>query len=532
MPAATRTRAAKAQPAAKLETMPLRGVEVLAPGTWNGDAYTVDDLVQMAATFAAGNAGIVPPAKLGHNPEQQILARDGLPAAGYVERLYVDGDRLKADFRDVPKRLAALIRSKAYSKVSAEVYFNLLDPDSGKRIPRVLKAISFLGADVPAVTSLADIEALYGAGAEAVAAYYSDVDATVAGRDGELRVYELPADMSFDSLREALREALRARLTPAPMPGMVPADKPYVWITDVFEDYAIAEVETAATGSRYFRVDYTVGDDGAVTLAEAMTPVRRAHTWTPVAPATAMGLYVSEGTADESDGDEDFGATLAALLERMEARHKGAKGMPALRTFAREMRSKLAVLRRTTTMTPASYSRQAEAQEEPMNPELLQALGLAEGADDATALAKVRELTAALETANTAVSEAKRQIGEREGQYASMEEYRALQSEVGKLTAELSRRDALAEVERAVTAGKVLPAQRAWAEAYAAKDIDGFRAYTASAPAFPLGQTAGASGARPDGGSTVLSETDRTVARQLGMAEEKLLAFKEKQSAR
>lgn len=142
-----------------LETQDLRDIEIFAEGTWNGDTYTAGDLDAMIEAFCALGDRLKPYAKLGHDPGQKLLQRDGYPAAGWITRLYRSGQKLLADITQVPARLAELIRAGAYKRVSSEIYWDYADGE--KTWPRVLKAVAFLGADAPAVTSLADIAALY-----------------------------------------------------------------------------------------------------------------------------------------------------------------------------------------------------------------------------------------------------------------------------------------------------------------------------------------------------------------------------------
>lgn len=142
------------------ETVEILGVEVFATGVHNGDAYDVADLEQIVA--AAGKVGFDAPLKLGHMEDDDtaaLLKKEGMPAFGWARNLRVQGKKLLADFMEVPKRLGDLIKKGAYRRVSAEIYWNYL---KGKDVfPRVLKAVSLLGAEIPAVTDLAGIEALY-----------------------------------------------------------------------------------------------------------------------------------------------------------------------------------------------------------------------------------------------------------------------------------------------------------------------------------------------------------------------------------
>lgn len=161
-----------------LETRNLDRVELLRPGTWNGDKYTTADMDAMCAAFTALKGRHDPPAKLGHDEKQELLQRDGYPAAGWVERLYREGESLFADVRDVPAKVAELVQAGAYKKRSAEIYLNLKDPNDPKKVyPRVLKAFAFLGADVPAVKGLGDIYAMYADDVETVTLGEIDLEA-------------------------------------------------------------------------------------------------------------------------------------------------------------------------------------------------------------------------------------------------------------------------------------------------------------------------------------------------------------------
>ncbi len=135
------------------------GVEIFSVGNWNGDDYTLDDLNAMVNAFDETKAGSQPYLKLGHDPKQELLQKDGLPAAGWIDKLYVVGDKLKADFTDIPKKIYDLIQNKAYKKVSAEIFWNL--KSNGKVYKRMLAAVALLGADTPGVSNLSDILAMY-----------------------------------------------------------------------------------------------------------------------------------------------------------------------------------------------------------------------------------------------------------------------------------------------------------------------------------------------------------------------------------
>ena len=159
-------------------TITIPGVELFMSGTHNGDPYTLDDLNAMIR--ASGEVGFTPPIKIGHMSDDdtgKLLKHEGLPAFGWIKNLRVQGQKLLGDLVEVPRRVADLIKAGAYRRLSAEIYWNF--SQAGKTWPRVLKAVSLLGAEIPAVTSLRDIEALYTQkpidGTGEVKLYYADM---------------------------------------------------------------------------------------------------------------------------------------------------------------------------------------------------------------------------------------------------------------------------------------------------------------------------------------------------------------------
>jgi len=146
-------------PEAKLlETVDYPGLEIFSEGVFNNDTYSAADLQAMVDAFPL--VGFEPTVKAGHpdGQEDEKKARMvfGAPALGYVSRIYVNGKKLIADLKQVPKRFADLIKAGAFKRISAEIYW-----DYAKKWPRVLKSVAFLGADIPALTDLKAIESLY-----------------------------------------------------------------------------------------------------------------------------------------------------------------------------------------------------------------------------------------------------------------------------------------------------------------------------------------------------------------------------------
>ncbi len=122
----------------------LDGVEIFRVGTWNGDTYTAKDLDAMVDAF--DKIGFRPPLKLGHKEESDA------PAFGWVRSIRRVGEKLIADFMDLPKTIFDAIKQRRFDTVSIEAYWNL--KRNKQTFPRVLKAVSLLGSTIPAVSGL------------------------------------------------------------------------------------------------------------------------------------------------------------------------------------------------------------------------------------------------------------------------------------------------------------------------------------------------------------------------------------------
>lgn len=149
-----------------METNNIYGVEIFATGKWNGDPFTQSDLEGIAEAFQATKDALKPFLKIGHSKTQNLLERDSLPAAGWLDNVRVVGSKLLADFKRVPKKIYDLITAGAYRRVSSELFIDF--KHGGKTWPLALKAVSILGGETPAVETLDDIIALYGLDVAAV----------------------------------------------------------------------------------------------------------------------------------------------------------------------------------------------------------------------------------------------------------------------------------------------------------------------------------------------------------------------------
>lgn len=115
-----------------------------------------------------------PYGKLSHDPNQQRLLAsksfwtDGQePRLGTFRNFRLDGGRVLADAFRVPKRFAELVKAGAYPKRSWEtIKFTSQKAKPGKFYDEVIGAVAWLGAQTPAITTLDEVESLFGHAAE------------------------------------------------------------------------------------------------------------------------------------------------------------------------------------------------------------------------------------------------------------------------------------------------------------------------------------------------------------------------------
>lgn len=128
-------------------------VEIFATGLWNGFEFTKEDLNVMAMAFDSLKEVHKVPLKFGHNDEQPMT--DGQPALGWVSNVWVAGNKLMAKFIDIPETVYSAIKNKLYRHVSVELDIGV--EHKGNYYSWVLSGVALLGADIPAVNTLADL---------------------------------------------------------------------------------------------------------------------------------------------------------------------------------------------------------------------------------------------------------------------------------------------------------------------------------------------------------------------------------------
>lgn len=135
----------------------VRAVEIFQSGVHRDKQYTRADLDCMVENFGRLQDTLKPTVVIGHSEDQSFLEDSGIPAAGRVERIWRDGDTLKADFCEVPQTIARLINGRAYKSVSSEVYDDYQDSATGQHHGKTLRRVALLGGELPQIKTLADL---------------------------------------------------------------------------------------------------------------------------------------------------------------------------------------------------------------------------------------------------------------------------------------------------------------------------------------------------------------------------------------
>lgn len=196
--------------------------EILAPGEWSGSVggkiqITPDHIEQAVNNFRALQDVLDVALKFGHNNEQKLT--DGQPAIGWVSDMWVKSGKLMAKFSDMPEIVYEAIKAKRYKNVSIEAMNGV--SHKGKDYGFVLSAVALLGADIPAVNTLNDLQTYLTAGDDFQ--FSSLVNFTATGSDeykhngeGSLMTPEEEAKLRADLAAAKAKEiALTAQATAA-----------------------------------------------------------------------------------------------------------------------------------------------------------------------------------------------------------------------------------------------------------------------------------------------------------------------------
>jgi hypothetical protein len=140
----------------------LNGVEIFRAGTYHLGhevvQYSEADVQQLAENTnkLLSAAKHEPPVKLGHDDNQAFAKLAGQPAAGWIKRVFAQGNRLFADFARVPGEVAEAIKRGRYRHVSSEIYDGAQTQANFGDVVKglTLRAVAILGADVPVVKGM------------------------------------------------------------------------------------------------------------------------------------------------------------------------------------------------------------------------------------------------------------------------------------------------------------------------------------------------------------------------------------------
>lgn len=234
-----------------LSTIP--NIEILEVGTWatSTGVFAVNQNDLACAVAAYDDPGYTTPVvKLGHVDPRF----DGEPALGRLinPRLSGDGMTLIVDLAGVPTWLADIAAS-AFPRRSIEGEFGHVT-QTGSKHKFALTALSLLGVQAPAISTLADIALLYGLDPVAVAASAASSLAAehpeepMPEPDAPVRV---SASVNLDKVRQSFYadddEARKLR-------GVVGG---WPWVREVYNDFIVADDDEG----NLFRIPWS--EDGA-----------------------------------------------------------------------------------------------------------------------------------------------------------------------------------------------------------------------------------------------------------------------------
>lgn len=218
------------QPAVRPVLVTVPNVPILSVGTWAASTGTFtctqDDL--HAAVAAFDDPGYTRPRlKLGHTDER--FGGDAEPAIGRLinPRLSADGMTLVVDIAGVPAWLADVMAT-AFPSRSIEGEFKHRT-QTGTTHRFALTALSLLGVEAPAVSTLADLATLFGLDAGAVAATAAD-----SLEDSMPEPVAVAASVNLDTVRQQFYAEENAPMRRALGGG-------WVWVREVYTDFVIVD---------------------------------------------------------------------------------------------------------------------------------------------------------------------------------------------------------------------------------------------------------------------------------------------------
>lgn len=444
-----------------LKTRDLMDVEILDVGIWDASTGVVKITEEFADQIVENTNELIalgllaPPAKLGHPKNQKLLQQEGWPAAGWIKSLRRDGTKILADVAKVPEKLSDLIEAGGYRKISCEFWktFGKVG-GKGKSYGPVLTAIAFLGEELPAVSTIADVLALFSTGLQPAVVMLSS------GRE-DTTVVELEkgkkADLDLDGedlIREAEEFVARAAERTKGQKG---APRLRAFLDEIRRRVRdIVGTKSAAA----------LGDDESLAATQHTFDVTGGEPeWNDVdtteLPAQAFAI---------ADGDESSDWQLAHHFERDGALHAHAGGIRAALAALDGLKDVPQEALASARTHLDEHARRAgigdeKAKEADMaNKAVATALGLPEDADDAAILAKIGELKVSTEQLSTTTKQ------------------------VQELAAAEATRNASDKVQAAIRERKLRPAERDFWVTLAKAQPEEFEKHVKELPALFSGE--------------------------------------------
>jgi len=538
----------------ELETVDIENVEILAVGKWNGvpstKEYTKKDLDEIVRSFKALSSdeklNYEPPLKLGHDEHQKLLQKDGYPAAGWVKALKRIGNKLVASFGEVPKKIGDIIKAGGYKKVSSEIYHDYAMGDY--KFPVVLKAVALLGGDIPAVKTIADIQAQYsqedgvdvviyefGEQSVSLEEILSDIDSwlekaevAIHGKVGSpaIRTYlkevklklrnligketKLAEELNLDRKLRLIYDAFYEMIQP------ITLGESYPYIREMHKDHIIME-----KGNEHYKIPFSEKDGEVVFDMENAVKVKLVYEPTKeklmefkewdVAyindlPDSAFAYIRSGGEKDED------GKTVPRALRFLPYKNiQGNVDLPHLRNALARL-----------TQTSLTIAEQAKARK--VLVAAAEKAGVGDYEKEERMEKELRELLKTDETTDI-LEVVRKLVAEKEEKVVSLVEYEATEKKVTALETKLAERERDERVTKAINSGKITPAQKEWADKYAMSDPSGFDLFIEKQPVVvQLGEIGSSSNE-----AVGLTEAEISLGEKLGVSKEALIAAKKEE---
>ena len=538
----------------ELETVDIENVEILAVGKWNGvpstKEYKKKDLDELVRSFKALSSdeklNYEPPLKLGHDEHQKLLQKDGYPAAGWVKALKRIGNKLVASFGEVPKKIGDIIKAGGYKKVSSEIYHDYAMGDY--KFPLVLKAVALLGGDIPAVKTIADIQAQYsqedgvdvviyefGEQSVSLEEILSDIDSwlekaevAIHGKVGSpaIRTYlkevklklrnligketKLAEELNLDRKLRLIYDAFYEMIQP------ITLGESYPYIREMHKDHIIME-----KGNEHYKIPFSEKDGEVVFDMENAVKVKLVYEPTKeklmefkewdVAyindlPDSAFAYIRSGGEKDED------GKTVPRALRFLPYKNiQGNVDLPHLRNALARL-----------TQTSLTIAEQAKARK--VLVAAAEKAGVGDYEKEERMEKELRELLKTDETTDI-LEVVRKLVEEKEEKVVSLVEYEATEKKVTALETKLAERERDERVTKAINSGKITPAQKEWADKYAMSDPSGFDSFIEKQPVVVQLGEIGSSGNEAVG----LTEAEISLGEKLGVSKEALIAAKKEE---